>query len=96
MTIRIFNPEHDIALASNMERFTAPHAGRQLRSDLGYLPAFWADEGDVVIVDDIDFSESAYRRAKAERKPKVEFSTWAICSIVQNSTLGFLSALARR
>ena len=75
MTIRIFNPEHDIALASNMERFTAPHAGRQLRSDLGYLPAFWADEGDVVIVDDIDFSESAYRRAKAERKPKVEFCT---------------------
>ena len=56
MTIRIFNPEHDIALASNMERFTAPHAGRQLRSDLGYLPAFWADEGDVVIVDDIDFA----------------------------------------
>ena len=75
MTIRIFNPEHDIALASNMERFTAPHAGRQLRSDLGYLPAFWADEGDVVIVDDIDFAESAYRRAKAERKPKVEFCT---------------------
>ena len=70
MTIRIFNPEHDIALASNMERFTAPHAGRQLRSDLCYLPALWSDEGDVVIVDDIDFAESAYRRLKAERKPK--------------------------
>ena len=50
-TLHIFNPEHDIALASNMERFTAPHAGRQLRGDLGYLPAFWAEEGDVVIVD---------------------------------------------
>lgn len=75
MTIRIFNPEHDIALASNMERFTAPHAGRQLRSDLCYLPALWADEGDVVIVDDIDFAESAYRKLKAERKPAVEFCT---------------------
>lgn len=75
MTIRIFNPEHDIALASNMERFTAPHAGRQLRSDLCYLPALWADEGDVVIVDDIDFAESAYRKLKAERKPTVEFCT---------------------
>jgi hypothetical protein len=86
MTIRIFNPEHDIALASNMERFTAPHAGRQLRSDLGYLPAFWADEGDVVIVDDIDFSESAYRRAKAERKPKVEFCTMEQIAHVLNSS----------
>ena len=75
MTIRIFNPEHDIALASNMERFTAPHAGRQLRSDLCYLPALWSNEGDVVIVDDIDFAESAYRRLKAERKPAVEFCT---------------------
>ena len=75
MNIRIFNPEHDIALASNIERFTAPHAGRQLRSDLCYLPALWADEDDVVIVDDIDFAESAYRRLKAERKPKVEFCT---------------------
>ena len=75
MNIRIFNPEHDIALASNMERFTAPHAGRQLRSDLCYLPALWADEDDVVIVDDIDFAESAYRKLKAERKPQVEFCT---------------------
>ena len=75
MNIRIFNPEHDIALASNMERFTAPHAGRQLRSGLCYLPALWADEGDVVIVDDIDFAESAYRKLKAERKPQVEFCT---------------------
>ena len=75
MTIRIFNPEHDIALASNMERFTAPHAGRQLRSDLCYLPALWSNDGDVVIVDDIDFAESAYRKLKAERKPVVEFCT---------------------
>lgn len=75
MTIRIFNPEHDIALASNMERFTAPHAGRLLRSDLCYLPALWSNDGDVVIVDDIDFAESAYRKLKVDRKPAVEFCT---------------------
>ena len=87
MTIRIFNPEHDIALASNMERFTAPHAGRQLRSDLCYLPALWSDEGDVVIVDDIDFAESAYRKLKAERKPKVEFCTMEqIAHVLSSST----------
>ena len=75
MTIRIFNPEHDIALASNMERFTAPHAGRLLRSDLCYLPVLWSNDGDVVIVDDIDFAESAYRKLKVDRKPAVEFCT---------------------
>ena len=32
--IHVFNPEHDIALAANQKRFTAPHAGRQMRADL--------------------------------------------------------------
>ena len=52
--LHIFNPEHDIALASNLTNFTAPHAGRQLRADLGFLPALWADEGDYVWVEYAD------------------------------------------
>lgn len=75
MTIRIFNPDHDLALAADMERFTAPHAGRQIRCDLGFISSLWADDGDVVIVDDIDAAESMYRKLKFERKPKVEFAT---------------------
>lgn len=54
MTLHIFNPEHDIALAANLSNFTAPRAGRQLRHDLGFLPALWAEEGDVILVDDMD------------------------------------------
>ena len=61
MKLHIFNPEHDIALATNVRRFTAPHAARQLRSDLGFLPALWADDGDIVLVDDV---ESALRRSR--------------------------------
>lgn len=61
MKLHIFNPEHDIALATNVRRFTAPHAARQLRSDLGFLPALWADDGDIVLVDDV---ESAVRRSR--------------------------------
>lgn len=53
MRLHIFNPEHDIALAANLKRFTAPHAGRQMRADLGFLPALWADDGDFVLVDDV-------------------------------------------
>ena len=61
MKLHIFNPEHDIALAANQERFTAPHAGRQMRADLGFLPALWADDGDMVLVDDVEAAIEAVR-----------------------------------
>ena len=65
MKLHIFNPEHDIALAADMERFTAPHAGRQMRASLGFLPAFWAEHGDLVLVDDVEAAAEAVRHMKA-------------------------------
>ena len=62
MTLHIFNPEHDIALAANLSNFTAPHAGRQLRNDLGFLPALWAQEGDQILVQHEESAQKAYRR----------------------------------
>lgn len=62
MTLHIFNPEHDIALASGLANFTAPHAGRQLRHDLGFLPALWAEDGDIILVDDIEQAQYSWRR----------------------------------
>ena len=62
MTLHIFNPEHDIALASGLSNFTAPHAARQLRHDLGFLPAIWAKEGDVVLVDDAEQAARSWRK----------------------------------
>ena len=62
--LHIFNPEHDIALASNLANFTAPHAGRQLRADLGFLPVLWASEGDVVLVDNVEHAQKASRRLR--------------------------------
>lgn len=61
-TLHIFNPEHDIALASNLANFTAPHAGRQLRSDLGFLPVLWADESDAVLVDNVEVAARTCHR----------------------------------
>ncbi len=58
----IFNPEHDLALAANLSNFTAPHAGRQLRADFGFLPAIWACEEDYVLVEDADFAQKTYSR----------------------------------
>ena len=61
MTLHIFNPEHDIALAANLSNFTAPHAGRQLRYDLCFLPALWAKEGDGVLVDNPERAQNSYK-----------------------------------
>lgn len=57
MTLHVFNPEHDMALAANTEGFTPPDAAKRLRHDLGFLPALWAGEGDAVLVDDVDAAE---------------------------------------
>ena len=65
MKLHIFNPEHDIALAADLERFTAPHAGRQLRASLGFIPAFWAEDGDMVLVDEVEAALEAVRHMKA-------------------------------
>ena len=75
MKLHIFNPEHDLALAANLKQFTAPHAGRQLRSDLAFIPDLWAEEGDLVLVDDIDFAKNRVRHFGAELSSKVEFIT---------------------
>lgn len=74
MTLHIFNPEHDIALASNLANFTAPHAGRQLRGDLGFLPALWAAEGDAVLVECAPLARQRYARLQRRlQAPQVRF-----------------------
>ena len=75
MQIHFFNPDHDIALALNQRRFATPHVGRQMRSDLGYIPALWAEDGDVVVVEDIDAAELLYKRHKLTSRASVEFVT---------------------
>lgn len=75
MTLHIFNPEHDHALAANLSNFTPPHAARQLRSELSFLPALWAETGDIVVVDDVEAACDAYRKLKLEHRPEVIFTT---------------------
>ena len=67
--LHIFNPEHDIALASNLSNFTAPHAGRQLRADLGFLPALWAEEGDVIMVENVEYAVKTWERLRKRFVP---------------------------
>lgn len=72
MTLHIFNPEHDLVLAGNSANFTAPHAARQLKTGLGFLPALWASDGDAVLVEDRDYALKALKRASVQAERQFE------------------------
>ena len=74
--LHIFNPEHDLALANNDNHFVAPHVARQMRSDLSYLPVLWAEEGDIILVDNIDTATRGVRTLHRQL-PRVTFATVA-------------------
>ena len=88
MTLHIFNPDHDLALASGLENFTAPHAGRQLRHDLGFLPALWAGEGDVVLVDDQEWAERKWQRVVSRIKRQLQLELPHAASISLRASAG--------
>ena len=83
----LFNPEHDLALAYGKEGFTPPAAARNLRKGLGFLPAFWADEGDWVVVDDVEEAERQASRF-ATLLPKVNFCQWKQLGQIARGTDG--------
>lgn len=61
--LHIFNPEHDIALGKDDDSFSLPKAAVVTRKAFAHIPLFWADEGDWILVDNIDTTEE---RLKAE------------------------------
>ncbi len=55
--LHIYNPEHDIALGKNTDMFTPPKAARLMRETFGHIPAYWAEDGDWILVDDVQHAE---------------------------------------
>lgn len=49
-------------MAHNDKYFTAPSVARRLRSDCGFLPAFWANDGDYILVEDVQKAEEDIRK----------------------------------
>lgn len=66
VTLHIFNPETDYALAHGKRQYTAPLAVRKLRQSLAALPAIWAEQGDCILLLD-EFVDTPYSRIAAER-----------------------------
>ena len=49
MTLHLFNPSHDEALASNHATYCPSKAARTMAAALAHLPRYWAAEGDLVV-----------------------------------------------
>ncbi len=64
MKLHIFNPEHDTVMAYGKGMFTSPHAARELRHDLGFIASLWAEDGDFVLVDDIEAALESVRHVR--------------------------------
>ena len=75
MVTHVYNPEHDLALAYGGEGFTPPAAGRGMRMGLGFLPAFWACDGDFILVDDVTEMVKEAERFR-DFLPQVTFISW--------------------
>lgn len=45
----IFNPEHDLALASGEAHYMAPASARRMAAELALLPVWYAEEGSAVL-----------------------------------------------
>ena len=65
MTLHVFNPEHEIALAFDCENITLPHAIQEFKMNLGFIPSFWANDGDYVLVEDSEFAAKSAKSVKS-------------------------------
>lgn len=57
----IFNPDNDLALANGDSNYLPPQSARRMAIDLALLPAWYADEGDAVLIPN---SEALYYWSK--------------------------------
>lgn len=52
MTLHVFNPSHDEALAADYPYYYPSNIARRLQTEWGLLPMIWAAPGDAVLTDD--------------------------------------------
>lgn len=45
----LFNPSHEMALASDTSHYTPPKHIQRMEADLSMLPSLWADESDLIL-----------------------------------------------
>ena len=54
-----------MALAADADYMALPHAIQEFKTNLGFLPALWAEDGDFVLVDDVLFALKALAQCRS-------------------------------
>lgn len=80
MTLHIFNPENDLALACFEPHFIPPRSARVMADDLSMLPAWWAEEGDAVCVASPEEAARFAALPGATLCPRVRWMTYDDCA----------------
>ncbi|MDD3039193.1 hypothetical protein [Bacteroides sp.] len=88
-SLYIFNPEHDLAMASGETNYMAPASARQMAADLALLPVWYAEKGAKVLAPsayNIEFLKSMQEllgnfveimtEPEIANEKNVEFSPW--------------------
>lgn len=68
MSMHLFNPEHDLAMASDFDNFDAPLSAKEFACDLAYLPIWYAEAQDSVFVKEQD---KAWMTSICKKFPKL-------------------------
>lgn len=97
-TLYIFNPEHDLALASGEMNYMASASARQMAAELALLPMWYAEEGSAVLAPsayNMDFRKkmNEYFGNCAQLMTEIELATE---SDLEFSPWGWNPALSKR
>ncbi len=83
MKLLLFNPETEYALASGASFYTPPSRVEKYRKDNQLLPEAWAEEGDMILVDDVRGIKSDYKLVQWDMlgqlfsdNPDIEVEPW--------------------
>jgi hypothetical protein len=84
MIAYIFNPEHDLALASREVRFQPPTMARRMREELSVLPIWWAESCcGPVLIPVSSMAQAQAWAASVESIPRVEWTSFRDMSVAQ-------------
>lgn len=97
MTLHVFNPENDLALACFEPHFIPPRSARMMAGDLAVLPVWWAERGDAVCVPSPDVARRFAAQSGAEACLRVRWVSPEDCAGFDRvSPWGWSPMLVRR
>ena len=85
MRLLLFNPENDLALASNDAHYTPPASALKMAADLQRLPQIWAEPDDIILLRD---SETSFIPSCMEPRREILPWGWSPLLVRQLKELG--------